>query len=228
MVRLGSLTPSAFAKLALAAAVGLGFATGPSAAQTCAPLRGVNLAGAEFGEAMPGIFGRDYTYPSTETIKHFAARGAGVIRLPFAWPRLQRELYAPFDRDELKRLKDTIETIHSQGMTLVLDPHDYARYRDQVVGSAAVPNAAFADFWRRLTEEFGGDNRTILSLTNEPYDMEARQWLRAANSAIAAIRQAGSRQLILVPGVHYTGAHSWQSDWPGGNNGRIMRGVKDP
>ncbi|MEM1365625.1 MAG: glycoside hydrolase family 5 protein [Pseudomonadota bacterium] len=200
----------------------------PAMAQACAPLRGVNLAGAEFGEALPGTFGRDYTYPSTETIKHFAGLGAGIIRLPFAWPRLQRQLYAPLDREELKRLKQTVAAVHAEGMVLLLDPHDYARYKGQVVGSTAVPNAAFTDFWRRLTVEFGGDDRTILSLTNEPYDMDARQWLRAANAAIAAIRQAGSRQLILVPGIHYSGAHSWQSDWPGGNNGRIMRGVVDP
>ncbi|MEO0636524.1 MAG: glycoside hydrolase family 5 protein [Pseudomonadota bacterium] len=223
MVRIGAKA-SLFVSISLSVAL----LTTPTHAQTCAPLRGVNLAGAEFGEALPGTFGTDYTYPSKETIKHFADLGAGIIRLPFAWPRLQRELYAPLDREELSRLKETVNAIHAEGMVLLLDPHDYARYKGQVVGSSAVPNAAFADFWRRLTEEFGGDDRTILSLTNEPYDMEARQWLRAANAAIAAIRQAGSRQLILVPGIHYTGAHSWQSDWPGGNNGRIMRGVVDP
>jgi endoglucanase len=204
-----------------------GMSSGPALTQACGTLSGVNLAGAEFGQAFPGVFGQDYTYPTRETIDYFADKGATIIRLPFSWPRLQRNLNAPLDAAELVRLRDTVAAIKSAGMTVLLDPHDYARYKDQVIGSPAVPFSAFADFWSRLARQFAGDDKVIFSLTNEPYDMPARQWLRAANAGIAAIRATGSRQLILVPGVHYTGAHSWQKDWPGGNNGLIMQGVRD-
>ena len=53
-------------------------------------LLGVNLAGAEFGSNVPGVFGTDYTYPTHAEIDYYASKGLGVIRLPFLWERMQR------------------------------------------------------------------------------------------------------------------------------------------
>jgi endoglucanase len=44
---------------------------------------------------------------------------------------------------------------------------------------------------------------------NEPWGLAAEDWLAIVNQAIAAMRQEGASQLILVPGIAYTGAHSW-------------------
>jgi endoglucanase len=52
-------------------------------------LIGVNLSGAEFGTAMIGTYGIDYTYPTHAEIDYFASKGMGIIRLPFMWERLQ-------------------------------------------------------------------------------------------------------------------------------------------
>jgi aryl-phospho-beta-D-glucosidase BglC (GH1 family) len=46
-------------------------------------LLGVNLAGAEFGSNVPGVFGTDYTYPTHTEIDYYAAKGMSVVRLPF-------------------------------------------------------------------------------------------------------------------------------------------------
>lgn len=59
---------------------------------------------------------------------------------------------------------------------------------------------------------------------NEPHDLPNAQWLSAANAAIASIRKAGATNLILVPGIAWTGAHSWI----GSGNGATMLGVIDP
>ena len=56
-------------------------------------LLGVNLAGAEFGsgdvqnghenpQTVPGIYGKDYTYPTHEEIDYYASKGLDVIRTP--------------------------------------------------------------------------------------------------------------------------------------------------
>jgi endoglucanase len=58
---------------------------------------------------------------------------------------------------------------------------------------------------------------------NEPWGLKAEDWLVIANQAIAAIRGAGAEQLILVPGVAYTGAHSWIN---AGN--AVMGDIVDP
>jgi endoglucanase len=190
-------------------------------------LRGVNLAGAEFGEGR-GTYGKDYTYPSAETIAYFAGKGFNAVRLPFKWERLQPRLNRGFDKAERTRLAETVKTLRGAGMTVILDPHNYAYYGDKQIGSTDVPDSAFADFWRRLAEDYKDDSGVQFGLMNEPHDVPATQWLASANAAIAAIRETEAKNLVLVPGTIWTGAHSWEEEREGGANGTVMLGVVDP
>ncbi len=197
----------------------------PALAETC--LRGVNLAGAEFG-SLPGKRDTDYTYPNAATIQYFASLGASAIRLPFRWERLQPVLGEPLADDELAALDAVVGMATAAGLTVILDPHNYAYYNEQPIGSDAVPTSAFALFWARLAAHYAGQPQVVFSLMNEPYDVKASDWLGMANAAIAAIREVGAPNLILVPGTAYTGAHSWTKDLPVGNNSKVMGGVVDP
>jgi len=208
-------------------ALGLLAMTSQSVLASGACLRGVNLAGAEFGEE-DGIYGTAYTYPTDETIAYFAAKGFNSVRLPFSWSRLQTSLDADFDPAEFDRLNDTVVRLRAAGLTVVLDPHNYARYRGELIGSPAVPYEAFAKFWSELALAFGNQDGVVFGLMNEPHSMPTEQWLTGANAAIAAIREAGARNLILVPGNAWSGAHSWTGDGYGRANGTVMLGVKDP
>ncbi len=193
---------------------------------------GVNLAGAEFGQQnLPGTYPVDYQYPSAGDIDAFAARGMNLIRLPFRWERLQPSLGQDFDAAELGRLSETVSYATGLGLTLLLDPHNYARYIQGGVESVlgdGVEIAQFADFWRRLAENFGADPKVAFGLVNEPHDMLTETWLEAANAAIAAIRGAGAMNLVLVPGNGWTGAHSWTASYYGTANATVMTGVIDP
>jgi endoglucanase len=71
-------------------------------------LLGVNLAGAEFGSNVPGVFGTDYTYPTHAEIDYYASKNLDVIRLPFLWERLQRSEFGSLDAAELSRLDDVV------------------------------------------------------------------------------------------------------------------------
>lgn len=199
----------------------------PAAAGAASCFRGINLAGAEFGEGKDE-YGKDYIYPSEETIAHFAGLGFTSVRLPFRWERLQPVLEGPFDAAEQARLKETVATVKKHGMGVVLDPHNYARYRDQLIGTAEVPDAVFAHFWGRLAKLFANDPAVTFALMNEPHDVAASQWLKSANAALSAIRKADAKNLVLVPGTAWTGAHSWRSEAYGGANGTVMTGVADP
>jgi endoglucanase len=179
------------------------------AAQAATKHTGVNLAGAEFGDgALPGTHGMDYIYPSKAEVDQFLARGLGTIRLPFRWERLQPNLSGPSAAAEQARLDDLVKYITGKGGYVILDPHNYARYRGATVGSAQVPVKHFGNFWKRLATQYRGNGRVILGLMNEPHDMPTEQWLTAANAAIAAIRKAKAKNLVLVPGNAWTGAHS--------------------
>ncbi|WP_053080448.1 glycoside hydrolase family 5 protein [Methylobacterium variabile] len=201
----------------------------PLAPAAAAPLclRGVNLSGAEFG-TVPGRYGFDYLYPSAPTISRFAGLGLTAMRLPIRWERLQPSLRQPLDPDELGRLEAAVSAATQAGMRTVIDLHNYAYYGKARIDTELVTPEAFADVWRRLARHFRGDASVVFGLMNEPHDIPAARWLTAANAAIAAIRETGATQLVLVPGSGWTGAHSWTADLPTGNNAAIMLGVADP
>ena len=190
---------------------------------------GANLSGAEFGEEnIPGTYGTEYIYPTNEEIDYFVGKGMNTFRIPFRWERLQLSQNAAFDSAELTRLTSIVDYTTSQGTHVILDPHNYARYHDGVIGDAAVPNASFNDFWTKLANEFKGNDRVIMGLMNEPNAMPTEQWFSAAQEAINAIRATGADNLILVPGNGYSGAHAWSDDYYGTPNADVMINIVDP
>ncbi len=190
--------------------------------------RGVNLAGAEFGyDNLPGTFGTDYIYPTAADVEVFAAAGMNVIRLPFRWERLQPDLEAALDPDELARIDEFVASTTALDVSVILDPHNYARYDDRVVGGPDLPTNAFADLWQRLATRYRDNDLVVFGLMNEPHSMATETWVDQANRAIAAIRSTGATNLILVPGNQYTGAHSWHEDWYGTPNSAAMLDIVD-
>ncbi|TYC49272.1 glycoside hydrolase family 5 protein [Rhodobacterales bacterium] len=189
--------------------------------------KGVNLSGAEYGD-INGVYGRNYIYPSQKTVSYFADKGMNIVRVPFRWQRLQPVIGEKLDAAELERLKSSVEMIRSQGMTILLDPHNFGYYEDARLMTPELPAQAFAGFWIRLAPEFANEDDVIFGLMNEPYDIPADDWLIAVNRAIAGIRAVEAGNLILVPGTNWSGASSWSSDRKMGNNGIVMAGVQDP
>lgn len=189
--------------------------------------RGVSLAGADFGDRLPGTAGQDYTYPDNASVDYYKGKGMSLVRLPFRWERLQLQLNQPLDPVELARLKSFINSATAKGVSVLLDPHNGARWYGDIVGSAAVPNSAFADFWRRLALEFKNNPSVLFGLMNEPNNMRTETWVDAANAGIAAIRGTGATNVIAVPGNGYSGAYSWTYDWYGTPNAQALLDVTD-
>jgi len=191
---------------------------------------GVNLAGGEFGK-LPGTYGTDYTYPAPADIDYYVDLGFNLIRVPFRWERLQPSLGAPFATADQELLTAVVEYAVTKGLHVVLDTHNYARRRladddwatDHLIGSKLVPTSALADFCARLAGVFQGTPSVIFGLMNEPWGIEPEDWLVIANQAVGALRREGAIQLVLVPGVAYTGAHSWISA-----RNAVMGNVVDP
>jgi len=194
------------------------------------PYTGVVIAGGEFYHPTPGktaVYGQNYSYPTNDEIDYFARKGMNIIRVPFLWETLQPFPNQPLRQDEVDRLKEVVSAAKSRKMVVLLDPHNYARYYGKVVGGPEVSISSFADFWGRLAPNFARDDNVWFGLVNEPHDMPTEQWLQAANAAIAAIRAAGAKNRILVPGNSWTGAFSWSATWYGTPNSAVMVGVRD-
>ncbi|MCV0426935.1 MAG: glycoside hydrolase family 5 protein [Roseibium sp.] len=214
-------------KLSAAGTILLMLSLGSAAGAQEVCYKGVNLSGAEYGDKH-GILGTNYIYPTEETVSYFAEKGMNLVRLPFRWERLQPVFGEALNTEELNRLHNAVELIRSHGMKVLLDPHNFGYYDGKRLMTADVPAQAFANFWIRLAQEFANQEDIMFGLMNEPYDIPVEDWLIAANQAIAGIRAVGAENLILVPGTNWSGASSWQSDRPAGNNGNVMSGVSDP
>jgi endoglucanase len=203
---------------------------------------GVNLAGAEFGPTPTpgnlGTYGSDYTYPTNAEVDYYIAKGMYTFRVPFRWERLQPTQSGPLDPTELARLDSFISYATSKGASVAIEPHNFARYYPDpanfqsstqgLVGTGAVPNSVFANFWSRLATNYKSNPRVLFNLMNEPNTMPTEQWVGASNTAIAAIRNAGANNLVLVPGNGWTGAHTWFQIWYGTRNATAMLNIVDP
>jgi endoglucanase len=216
-----------FARAALTGLLCLLSPMDASAKKRPTPLAGVNISGAEFG-ALPGVHTKDYIYPGAQEYDFAATRGFSLVRLPFSWERLQPKPLEPFAEEEESRLDASIQLALTRGLNVILDPHNYGRRNDKIIGSSQAPDAQFADLWARMAKRYANKPGVIFGLMNEPHDQPLDQWAKSAQAAIDAIRATGARNLVLAPGGHWTGAHAWMAGPPGQTNGDIMLRLTDP
>ena len=192
-------------------------------------LTGVNIAGGDFGaDHVPGIFGQDYIYPEHSSIDYYAAKGMNIIRLPVLWERLQRHLGTDLDETEMQRIDAVVTYATSKGFKIIIDVHNYAKYFGSVIGTRKLPPTELGDLWRRIAVRYKDNDLVVFGLMNEPTQLRTEIWLEAANDAIAKIRRAGAKNLILVPGNGWSSARDWMSAKYGTPNSNVMLNVVDP
>jgi endoglucanase len=207
---------------ALAAAPGLS-APGQSAPPR---ERGVSLAGPEFGvgsdfsNAKRGKFGRAYTYNTERTVAYFCERGIRLLRLPLRWERLQPQLGEALDNSELGRVKTFVGWARKHGGKVILDIHNYARYRierngrgremmidERDRGETPVTRMHFADLWTRLSGAFHDEPAVYAyGLMNEPHDLGRSDWKAISQAAVTAIRRDSDKKRILIAGDSWSNA----------------------
>jgi endoglucanase len=192
-------------------------------------LTGINLAGAEFNaKKLPGIFNKDYTYPTSLELSYIAAQRANVIRLPFRWERLQPEIDKPLNSEELLRLKTAVDSAHAVGLCVILDVHNYAKYYEQTLAGQALLQNAFINFWLLLAKEFNAPEKTIYGLMNEPIYMPQNEWTALAKRTLTALRTSNNTNFVMIGGGGWNGLHSWFKVKDGISNADAFAGLKDP
>jgi len=210
-------------------------------ASSGAVLRGVNVAGAEFGAPQiestssfsnrdPGTYDTAYHYDTQATFDYLGSRGVRLVRLPVRWERLQRAPFAPLDVAEVASLRAALSRAGGAGLAVVVDVHNFGGYYlsdgtegvRRAVGSPELPVTAFADLWSRLSAAVT-DVPSVAGygLMNEPVNLPsldgqapARTWERASQAAVDAVRARGDRHLVLVPGYEWAGAQHWTEQHP--------------
>lgn len=223
---------------------------------TAAYERGITVAGAEFGvrdsetsktlpnfsNKKPGKYGEDYQYPSHETFAYLASRGIGLVRIPFRWERIQRQLKGSLNREELNRLKAAVTSARQSspdqpnGMKVILDVHNFGAYYDAPRNDGIGKRHDFTepgfeqyliDLWTRLSKEFKSTPNVYYGLMCEPIDAETdnangpptahtKAWELASQKVLEKLRRLGDDKLVIVSGYLWSSVRKWGVQHPAG------------
>lgn len=184
---------------------------------------GVNLSGLEWGtRSATDIANQNYALPTTAELDYYHAQGLNLIRLPFAWERLQPTLGGELDHTYLTQIETLVNYAAKLGMKVILDNHSASAaatsttaavgdYGTHKLGDGTLTNADFANLWQRLATVFAGNSGIAgYDLMNEPNGMTSTSvWPSAAQAAIDAIRSVDTGTTIYVEGDHWSGAATW-------------------
>lgn len=192
------------------AAVSIFVSIHASAQSSCERVTGVNLAGPEFAsQVLPGKVGTHFKFPTLAQMSYYKAVGFTAIRLPILWERLQPAVYSGLDKSYMALLSSTLDTAELVGLKVVIDLHNYGKYRGQQIGSDALPWMSVYDVWRKLAIQIK-DKPALYAygLMNEPND-PLKRWHRAAQAALNGLRSVDRDRPVYVSGEWYSGAQNW-------------------
>ncbi|KTS92543.1 cellulase [Pseudomonas oryzihabitans] len=207
--------------LAAAAAV-LALSAGAAQAEPVS-LVGLNLSGAGFApQVLPGINGTNYIFPVEAYFQQWSARGVKLIRFPIIWERLQPKLGGPLDSAYVALVNQTFGYAQKHGIKIILDLHNYARYRGQVIGTSGVSYDRYQEIMTHIARQWSGQSSLYAyDIMNEPHDAMA-YWPTAAQYGINGVRAVDSTRPVIVEGNGWSSATRWAEF-----NDALL-GLKDP
>lgn len=170
------------------------------------PMRGVNPVPLPSGWHNGA---RELQFPTAAHIAYYRQAGMNAIRLPLVWETLQPSLNGALDERYLGHAMAFLDEAQVQGMKVLIDLHNYGRYQKALVGSEAVPAAAFHDIWRRLALALHRHKAVYAyGLMNEPHDTQGL-WHRVAQAGVDGVRSVDSERLIYVAGDSWSNSQRW-------------------
>lgn len=197
----------------------------PSANATALPagLVGINLSGAGFaGQILPGVNGTNYIFPVEAYFKQWSQKGVRFIRFPILWERLQPKLFGEFDEAYAKLIDRTFSYAAKYDVKIILDVHNYARYRGGIIGTDAVPYSSYQDVITKIARRWSSQSALYAyDIMNEPHDATA-YWPTAAQYAINGVRSVDATKPIMIEGNGWAEA----TRWPQWNDSLLN--LKDP
>lgn len=177
---------------------------------------GTNASGAEFApHKAPGVYNREYSYPTVIQLDYFKSKGLTLFRLPFLWERIQRDLNGELDKEELARMMAFVDAALERNLWVILDMHNYGkRYINGTkvtIGSPGLSIEHVADAWKKLATHFKDkDNIWGYGLMNEPNAMlPSTPWVTISQQIINEIRKVDRKTPIMVGGDSWSSAERW-------------------
>ena len=140
----------------------------PAQAASCAgQVRGINLVPLPTGWYDNAV---EMKFPDASYVAYYKGVGLRAIRLPLYWEDMQPIFGGSLNARYLQHTREFLDVAQANGMKVLIDLHNYARYRKVLIGSPDVPVASFASFWKRLVAELKSHPAIFAwGLMNEPH-----------------------------------------------------------
>ncbi|MEX5451464.1 glycoside hydrolase family 5 protein [Stutzerimonas stutzeri] len=173
-------------------------------------LIGMNIGGAAFSSgSIPGKYNTNYFFPAPDYLAIWKERGIRTLRFPILWERLQAELNGELEEEYAQRIENFMQQAAEHDMRVILDIHNYARYRKQIIGTDAVPISAYANFMERVAERWKDqEGLWAYDIMNEPHGAD-KYWPAAAQAGIDAIRKHDRERPLLIEGNFWSSSYRW-------------------
>ncbi|KAF7308605.1 CBM1 domain-containing protein [Mycena chlorophos] len=189
-------------------------------------LFGVNESCAEFGTAIPGTWGVDFTFAAPSSIDYFVGEGFNFFRMPFMMERMVSPtvgMTGPLSQEYLANYTEIVNYATGKGAYVAIDNHNYMLYNGQQI----LDTSEFETFWTNLASEFKDNDHVIFDIMNEPNEQDAATVFSLMQAGVNGVRAAGATsQLIFVEGTSWTGAWTW--DTSGNSQAFQAPGIQDP
>lgn len=203
--------------------------------------RGINRAGAEYGNDWDGWTGQTYyTFPTTGELEaeltYLRGKGFNYVRFPISWERLQHSLNGSLNTSYRDKVIAFVDQCNAAGFRVCIDLHNYGRYAtgaftgdqvdtqsgayvQRVTGDGTLTFSHWADVWTKIATIFSSypANMVDYELMNEPHDlpMTSTTFFAGVNTVIAAIRAVDTTHLIMVPNTRGSDMDHWDVYSPG-------------
>jgi endoglucanase len=170
------------------------------------PIRGINLTPLPTGWYNGAV---ELKFPTEAHIVYHKGVGFNAIRLPLDWDKMQPSLYGELNARYLAHTIEFLDKANAHGMKVLIDLHNYARYSNQLIGTASVPADAFKNIWIRLAGALSKHPAVYAyGIMNEPHDT-GDLWHTVAQSGVDGIRTVDATHIIYVSGDSWSSAQRW-------------------
>jgi endoglucanase len=160
-------------------------------------------------------------------MQHFVKNdGLNVFRLPTSWQYMTNGVAnGVLNQTNAGIYDQLVQACLATGATCEIDIHNYARFNGAIIGQGGPTNAEFAALWTSIATKYASTANVIFGVMNEPHDIpDITTWGQTVQAAVTAIRNAGAKQMILLPGSDYASAEEFISD----GSAAALIGVTNP
>jgi len=168
------------------------------------PYVGVGLSGLETNSSkVPGKASTDYAVPNPA---YYLGLGVKLVRNPYLSQRMETGPGTAFNVAYLGYLQANVKAENAAGAIAVVEPHNYGTINIDGTNRDITTDgkANFIDHITRLAAAFANQPLVAVELMNEPHEHPDASYIPVWNEAIAAIRKAGFKGVVIVPAAEWS------------------------